>query len=104
MARGINHVVIAGNCSDSARFHTTYNGAPCATFKLASDRRGVNKGEILTTWIKVNVYSEALVDICEIRLKKGVYVIVEGELMNRESARDGEQLTEVRAREIVFID
>jgi len=102
MARGINRVVISGNCSDSARFHTTGNGAKCATFKLASDRRGIKPGEIVTAWVKINVYNEALVDICQSRLAKGAYVIVEGELMNREGVQG--EVTEVRAKEIIFTD
>lgn len=100
MGKGINKVIVSGNCSDSAQYHSTDNGTPCATFKLASDRRGANKGEVLTTWIKINVYNEPLVRLCETRLRKGVYVIVEGELMNRKGIHG--EVTEVRARELIF--
>ena len=100
--RGINRVIVSGNVSDSARYHTTGSGAKCATFKLASDRRGGKPGETITAWVKINIYSEALVDICSVRLKKGCYVIVEGELMNREGAQG--EITEVRAKEIIFTD
>jgi single-stranded DNA-binding protein len=102
MAKGINRVIVSGNVSDSARFHTTGNGAKCATFKLASDRRGIKPGEIVTAWVKINVYSDALVDLCQTRLSKGVYVLVEGELMNREGVQG--EVTEVRAKEIIFTD
>jgi single-stranded DNA-binding protein len=104
MAKGINRVLIGGNVvGDSIRFQTTGNGTACATFKVASDRRGANKSDILTTWIKTNVYSAFLVDQCQSKLKNGVYVIVDGELMNRDSIH-GCEVTEVRAREIIFLD
>jgi single-stranded DNA-binding protein len=100
--RGINRVLLAGNASDSARFQTTSSGVPCASFKIACDRRGAARGEIVTAWVKVNVYGDPLVEICRSRLHKGVYVLIEGELMNRDGA--GGEVTEVRAKEIIFID
>jgi single-stranded DNA-binding protein len=66
---------------------------------LASDR--FISGDKITVWVKVNVYIEPLVKACRAKLTKGGYVIVAGELMNRDG-RHGE-LTEVRAREIVFL-
>lgn len=98
--RGLNRVIISGNVSDSARYHETGGGSKCATFKLASDRRGMKPGEVITAWVKINIYSEALIDICRTRLTKGAYVLVEGELMNREGAQG--EVTEVRAKEIIF--
>jgi single stranded DNA-binding protein len=100
--RGINRVIISGNASDSARFQQTGGGTPCATFKLACDRRGANKGETVTAWVKINVYGDALVEICKARLHKGAYLIVEGELMNRDGAVG--EVTEVRAKEVIFLD
>lgn len=102
MSRGLNRVIISGNCSDSARYHTTNSGTKCASFRLASDRRGTKPGELVTAWIKINVYTEPLVAICMTRLIKGCYVIIEGELMNREGPHG--EVTEVRAREIIFTD
>jgi single-stranded DNA-binding protein len=98
--RGLNRVIISGNVSDAARYHETGNKAKCATFRLASERRGAKPGDSVTAWVKINIYSEALVDICKTRLLKGVYVIVEGELMNREGVHG--EVTEVRAKEIIF--
>ena len=100
--RGLNRVIISGNASDSAWFQTTGSGVPCATFRLACDRRGANKGEVVTAWIKINVYGDALVEICRQRLHKGSYVIVEGELMNRDGATG--EVTEVRAKEVIFTE
>lgn len=102
--RGINRVVISGNVSGSAAFQETSNGTQVASFNLASDRHDPS-GSVVTAWVKVNVYIENLVSVCRLKLYKGAYVIVEGELMNREFNRDGQrgQLTEVRAWEIVFV-
>lgn len=100
--RGLNRVIISGNVSDSARYQTTHSGTKCASFKLASDRRGAKPGETVTAWVKVNIYSEPLIEICTNRLIKGCYVIVEGELMNRDGVHG--EVTEVRAKEIIFTD
>lgn len=102
MALGINKVLFSGAVIDGARFHETSGGTKCATFKLSSDRRGAIPGEVVTAWVKVNIYSEPLVAICRTRVTRGAYVIVEGELMNRGSAQG--EVTEVRAKELIFTD
>jgi single stranded DNA-binding protein len=98
--RGLNHVVLAGNVSGSISFGNLPNGAAVVSFLLASDRATPGGGAV-TAWVKVNVYREGLVNICDQRLEKGAYVLVEGELMNRDGVHG--QLTEVRAREIIFL-
>jgi single-stranded DNA-binding protein len=55
----------------------------------------------LTAFVPVNIFGESLVRVCQERLRKGIYVIVEGELMNR-PGQHGE-LMEVRARDVVFV-
>jgi single-stranded DNA-binding protein len=92
--RGINRVIVSGNVSDDVQFVTTTGAKEqsLCIFNLASDRHA--QGNVVTAWVKVNVFIEPLVAICRTRLKKGMYVIVEGELMNR---------GEVRARELIFI-
>lgn len=70
------------------------------TFTMVCDRRRA-EGGVVTAWVKVNVYIESLIKTCRKMLNCGGYVIVEGELMNREGKY--EQLTEVRAREIIFL-
>ena len=97
--RGINRIVISGNVGNMIKFRDTSKGVPSCTFQLASDRHA--RGDILTTWVKINVYGRELVRSCRNRLSKGVYVIVEGELMNRDRA-DQKELVEVRAREVIF--
>lgn len=97
--RGINKVVLAGNVSGGIKYHETTNGTPTCSFQVASDRHA-QAGKVVTAWVKINVYG-ALVGVCSTFLKKGSYVIVEGELMNR----DGQfkELVEIRARELVFV-
>jgi single-stranded DNA-binding protein len=97
--RGINKVVFSGNIGERIRFHETGKGVPSCSFQVASDRHA--HGEIVTAWVKVNAYGQGLVRSCKPRLKKGAYVIVEGELMNRDK-RGFKELVEIRAREVIF--
>ena len=93
----INHVSISGNVG-KVTFATMGNGDPVCTFHLASDRRARDK--TITAWVKINVYSKALVEVCKNRLRTGIEIAVSGELMNREGKLG--ELTEVRARQIIF--
>lgn len=97
--RGINQVSVSGNVSKDINFSTMPDGSPVSSFTMASDRHA--NGATITAWVKVNVYLEHLVKICQRQLNSGGYVIVDGELMNREG-RYG-KLMEVRAREIIFV-
>jgi len=96
--RGVNRVVISGNVTGAIQEGRTNSGVPTCTFVLASDR--YTKDSIVTAWVKINVYGKPLVDVCEPRLRKGRYVLVEGELMNRDGRTA--ELTEVRAKEVIF--
>ena len=97
--RGINRVTISGNVKEKMSFSSTANNTPACTFTLASDRH--SSSGIVTAFIKVNAYGDGLVSACRAKLAKGVYVIVDGELM----CRDGQlgDLVEVRAREVIFL-
>lgn len=97
--RGINKTIISGNVSREIVYDRMPDGSPVLSFTMASDRH--TSGKIVTAWVKVNVYLETLVEVCRRHLTRGSYVIVDGELMNREG-RHG-KLTEVRAKEIVFL-
>ena len=96
--RGINKVIISGNVAGNINFGEVKGGS-ALSFSVASDRKA--NGSTITAWVKINVYHEALVRICRTRLLKGGYVLIEGELMNREGQHG--ELTEVRAREIIFL-
>ena len=99
--RGINRVVVSGNSTNKIQFSRTSNGSEVCTFTLASDRPGSN-GSTVSAFVKINVYSGGLVDVCRTRLTKGVYVLVEGELMNRDGQMG--ELMEVRARDLIFLN
>jgi single-stranded DNA-binding protein len=98
MSRGMNKWWGAGNVSGNITYSSTDGGTPTVTFQMACDRKA--KDTVLTTWVKVNIYGHGLVEACRGRLTKGAYVMVDGELMNRDGKLG--ELTEVRAREIVF--
>lgn len=96
--RGINKVVISGNVAATAHFNELRGGLVCS-FPIISDR--YTRGDIISAFVRINVYIDNLARICRDKVVKGGYVIVEGELMNRDGVH--EELTEVRAREIVFV-
>jgi single stranded DNA-binding protein len=98
--RGLNRVILSGNVGGSILFKETDKGTPACSFSLASDRH--SDGQIVTTWVKINAFGPGLVDVCKTNIEKGVYVLVEGELMNREGKLG--MLTEVRLHNIVFLD
>ena len=97
--RGINEVTLAGNVSGGIKYCETRKGVPTCSFQIASDRHANGK-TVVTAWVKINVYGNKLVSPCQAKLKKGSYVIVTGELMNRDGRL--KELVEVRARDIVF--
>lgn len=98
MSRGFNKVFLSGNVLDNIEYGSVGKGAEACTFQLASDRKTASG--VVTAYVKVNVYVEGLIRICKMKLAKGAYVVVEGELMNREGKYG--DLLEVRAREIIF--
>jgi len=97
--RGINKVIVSGNVSREINYGKMPDETPVLSFTMASDRPA--NGVTITAWVKINVYVEALVEQCRAHLNCSGYVIVEGELMNRDG-RYG-KLTEVRAKEIIFL-
>ena len=98
--RGINNVVIGGNVSDKILTSNTSDGTPACSFSVASDRPG-STGATITCWTRINAYG-GLAELCIRKLAKGLYVVVSGELMNRPGVHG--ELTEVRAKDIVFTD
>lgn len=97
--RGINRVIFSGNVTGKIDFSTTDRGQHVCTFVVASDR--ASSGGTLTAYAKVNIYIEGLVAACREKLEKGCYVLVEGELMNRNSPAG--RMTEIRAWELMFL-
>lgn len=93
--RGINYIVFAGNVGGNVIYDTTGQGNECCSFQIASeDKNG------FVTWCRVNAYS-GLVNICHKRVSKGSYVIVTGNVMNREKSGNNQKLTEIKAVQII---
>jgi single-stranded DNA-binding protein len=97
--RGVNEVTFGGNVSGGIKYGETRNGSPTCSFQIASDRHANGK-VVVTAWVKVNVYGTKLVNPCQTKLQKGSYVVVVGELMNRDGRL--KELVEIRARDIIF--
>ncbi len=99
--RGINGVFLGGNVATAVQFGTTTEGHPCCGFSIVVERDRAESREPVTTVVRVNVFVAALVQVCRQHVRKGVYVTVQGELMNR--VVDGTNLLEVRAREVIVM-
>lgn len=99
--KGVNHVILSGNVTGAKPVFTHVSGGkPACSFEIATHRAVPGGGQV-RAYVRINVYVEALVRLCEDRLSKGEYVVVAGELMNRDGQHG--ELTEVRARELIFL-
>lgn len=94
MGRGLNVVAVGGNVTKDIEYGETTQGDPFCTFTLVSEKKDRRKRTI----VRINVYQSGLVDVCRERLTDGIWVVVDGELMNPDK-RTG---CEVRCQEIVF--
>lgn len=95
MQRGINSWDGSGNVASDVSYGKTSSGDLACNFRLAIERQNQQ-----VSYFRVNVYGRNA-DVCQARqLKKGDYVVINGELMNR-SGRE-EILTEIRCKEIVI--
>jgi single-stranded DNA-binding protein len=92
--KGHNQVWLGGNVGGKIVVGKTRDNDPACSFSVAAE-----DGTRGATWVRVNAYG-ALAVRCQKKAVKGIYVTVVGELMNREG-KCGE-LTEVRAKEVVF--
>ena len=87
-ARGTNRFNGSGHARNVV-FDQTGNGDECASFVLhMRDKHN-------TARVRINVYG-GLVRVCRQRLVEDGYVVVDGQVMNRE------RLTEVRAEDLAF--
>jgi hypothetical protein len=95
--RGINRISISGRVVGKIVFDSTPNRDPAGSFFLRSERH--KEGKIIAVRVKVNVYGDTLVSQCRVKIVSDAYVIVDGELMNRNGRL--EELVEVRAHTVV---
>ena len=93
MAKFVNKVQLLGNLGADPEVRNFQNGGRVLTFNLATsdtwkDRDSGERKE-RTTWHRVSIFADGLIDVAEKYLKKGSKVLVEGKLENREWT-DGE--------------
>ena len=88
MARFVNKVTLLGNLGADPEVRNFQNGGRVLTFSLATSEswKDRNNGERKerTTWHRVSIFADGLIDVAEKYLKKGSKVLIEGKLENRE--------------------
>lgn len=98
MARYINTVQLLGNLGGDPEVRSFGNGGRVLTFSVATadqwtDRQSGERRE-RTTWHRVAIFADGLIDIAEQYLKKGSRVLVEGKLAyNEYTDREGIERT-----------
>lgn len=93
---GMNVVAIAGSVGLIRYDEREVRQQECCSFTLSMDRGAAS------TFVRVNVYG-SFVKTCRERLKTGVRVEVQGELMNRRSGGAPDSMfTEVRCQHLIF--
>ncbi len=106
--RGLNKVMIIGQVGRDPEMRFTPNGCPVATFPVATTRtwvagNGDRREE--TEWFNVVAWG-GLAEICKQRLRKGMYVYVEGRLQTRgweDEAGRRHYRTELVANEMIVL-
>lgn len=95
MAASLNRATLIGHLGADPEIRTTQSGKLAATFSLATseswrDKATGEKREV-TDWHRVVVFSEGLAKIAEQYLKKGMPVLVEGQIKTRKyQGNDGQ--------------
>ncbi len=77
---------------------TSSTKTPAASFPMTSEREGEHRSVSCTT--KINTYNEGLVKFVKANVTKGAFIIVEGELMNR----DVKGLSAENSRPVIFTE
>jgi len=109
MARGVNKVILIGNCGADPETRYMPNGGAVTNINLATsqvwrDRESGEQNE-RTEWHRV-VFFRRLAEIAGEYLKKGSKVYIEGSLRTRQWERDGHKnyTTEIIADEMQMLD
>ena len=93
MAKYINKVQLLGNLGADPEVRHFQNGGRVLSFNLATSEswkdRDSGERKERTTWHRISIFADGLIDVAEKYLKKGSKVLVEGKLENREWT-DGE--------------
>jgi len=95
MAGSVNKVILVGNLGRDPEVRTTQAGGKIVGFTLATSEtwndRASGEREERTEWHRIVVFNEAIADIAERFLTKGVKVYVEGQLQTRKWTDQGGQ-------------
>ena len=87
MAYSINKVILVGNVGNDPEMKTFQSGDKVINFSVATSESWKDKesGEqkSITEWHKVAIFNNALVDIADKFVKKGMKVYIEGQLQTR---------------------
>ncbi|GAB1371581.1 single-stranded DNA-binding protein [Candidatus Kapaibacterium sp.] len=110
MAYSVNKVIILGNMGKDPELRSTPQGRSVCTFSIATSERYLDKNsnewKENTDWHSIVAWDK-LADRISQYGKKGSKLYVEGSLKHRQyEGKDGvtRYITEVLAREIVFLD
>ncbi len=109
MARGINKVILIGNCGADPETRYLTNGGAVTNINLATSESWKDKEtgqqQERTEWHRV-VFFRRLAEIAGEYLKKGSKVYIEGALRTRQWERDGQKhyTTEIVANEMQMLD
>ena len=87
MAYSINKVILVGNVGNDPEVKTFQSGDKVINFSVATSESWKDKesGEqkSITEWHKVAIFNNALVDIADKFVKKGMKIYIEGQLQTR---------------------
>jgi len=105
----INYVLIAGNLTRDPTLRRTNNGTPVANFTIVSNKRyRDNMGQWREEVCHVGVVAwYRLAEICHNTLKKGMTVLVDGELQSRSlktASGWSQNVVEIRARRVQVLN
>ena len=110
MARGINKVILVGNCGQDPETRYTTGGAAITNISIATSEswtdKNTNQKQERTEWHRV-VFFNRLAEIAGEYLKKGAKVYIEGQLRTRKWAdQQGVEhyTTEIVASEMQMLD
>ena len=99
---GLNFVSLSGNLGGTVTEGKTTDGTEALAFDVVCQSLPGDLSKPTRVWTRVNVYDPALLARIRPRLKRGVYVQIHGELMNRRGQNT--ELLEIRATQIITME
>lgn len=74
---------VCGYVANDLKEEKTPKGTPYLSFSMAMTKKGDNNQNIVTAWIKAQMFGQTLMDYTKKAVKKGSYVSVFGEIKVR---------------------